>query len=97
MASLDNSYKIIYDATTQEMLEILCHAFSALLSRLVQDHLPGRACYNSTVRISNETKSVSKTKSVSEREFGVFRGKSQMPTPVIGSNGPISSNKTING
>ena len=30
-----------HDATAQELLEMLCNAFSALLSWLVQDHLPG--------------------------------------------------------
>ena len=29
------------DPITQEMLQIIFHAFSALLSRLVCDHLPG--------------------------------------------------------
>ena len=73
-----------YDATTQEMLEILCHAFFCTALSISSDHLPGRAYYNSTVRNSNETKSVSKTNSVSQRHFGKLDHlcrKSQMPTP----------------
>ena len=48
-----------HDAVTQEVLEILCHAFSALLSR---DHLPGGTHYNPSAKLTSETKSVSKTK-----------------------------------
>jgi len=58
-----------HDATTQELLEILCGAFSALLSRLVQDHLPGGVYCNPS---TNETKSVSKTNVVSTRDFGML-------------------------
>ena len=55
-----------HDATAQELLEVLCNAFSALLSRLVQDHLLGGAHCNPSAELINETKSVSKTNVVSE-------------------------------
>ena len=51
------------------MLEILCHAFSALLSRLVEDHLPGGIHYDSNAQLTVETNSVPKTNVVSERDF----------------------------
>ena len=59
-----------HDATAQGLLEILCNAFSALLSRLVQDHLPGGAHCNPSAKLVNETKSVFKTNVVGERDFG---------------------------
>ena len=55
-----------HGATAQELIEILCEAFSTLLSQLVQDHLPGGAHCNPSVELINETKSVSKTNVVSE-------------------------------
>ena len=44
-----------HDATTQELLEVLCDAFSALLSRLVQDHLPGGTYCNPSAELTHET------------------------------------------
>ena len=45
-----------YDSTTEEILEILRHAFSALHSQLVQEHLPdvGTAVLNSANVISEK-------------------------------------------
>ena len=72
-----------YDSTTQEVLEVLCHAFSALLSRLIQDHLPGGVHYAPSTQLTVETTSVPKTNVVSERDFGkldrLFYVRSQMP------------------
>ena len=65
-----------HDATAQELLEILCNAFSALLSRLIQDHLPGGAHCDPSAKLVNETKSVSKTNVASERDFGKLAGSS---------------------
>ena len=90
-----------YDATTQEILEILCHAFFCTAFSISSDHLPGRAYYNSTVRISNETKSVSKTNSVSQRHFGkldrLLQEKPNANTLSLEAMVLFSSNKTING
>ena len=58
------------DATAQELLEILCVAFSALVSRLVQDNLPGGARCNPSVEVINEIKSASKTNVLSDQDFG---------------------------
>ena len=42
-----------HDATTQEVLEILCHAFSMLLSQLPQDHLLSGTHYNPSAHLIN--------------------------------------------
>ena len=89
-----------HDATAQELLEILCKAFSALLSRLVQDHLPGGAHCNPSVELINETKSVSKTNVVSERDFGkldcLLREKPNATTLSLEAMILFSNNKTMN-
>ena len=59
-----------HDATAQELLEILCEAFSATLSRLVQEHLSGGVNCNPSAEPINETKLVSNTNVVSKRDFG---------------------------
>ena len=56
------------DFCTQEILQILCHAFSLLLSRLVCDHLQGVLDEPSTP-FKKQTKSVPKTNTLSERDF----------------------------
>ena len=58
------------DSTTQEIFQIIFHAFSALLARLLSDHLPGGANDNPCAQVQSETKSVPKTNVVSERDFG---------------------------
>ena len=87
-----------HDTTAQELLEILCKAFSALLSRLVQDHLPGGAHCNPSVELINETKSVSKTNVVSERDFGkldrLLREKPNATTLSLEAMILFSNNKT---
>ena len=88
-----------HDAVTQEVLEILCHVFSALLSRLVQDHLPGGTHYNPSAKLTSETKSVSKTNVVSERDFGkldcLLREKPNASTLSLEAMILFSSNKTM--
>lgn len=73
--------------------------FFALLSRLVQDHLPGGAHYNPSAQLTNETKSVSKTNAVSERDFGkldrLLREKPNASTLSLEAIVLFSSNKTI--
>lgn len=44
-----------FDHVTQEVLEVLCHSFSALLSRLVEDHLPGGTHYAPNAQLTVET------------------------------------------
>ena len=58
------------DSTTQEILQIIFHAFSALLTRLLSDHLPGGVHDNPCAQLQSETKSVPKTNVISERDFG---------------------------
>lgn len=88
-----------HDTVTQEVLEILCHAFSALLSRLVQDHLPGGTHYNPSAKLTSETKSVPKTNVVSERDFGkldhLLREKPNASTLSLEAMILFSSNKTM--
>ena len=85
-----------HDAT---VLEILCNAFSALLSRLVQDHLSGGAHCNPSAELINETKSVSKTNVVSERDFGkldcFLREKPNATTMSLEAMILCSNNKTM--
>ena len=57
------------DSTTQEILQIIFHAFSALLTRLLSDHLPRGAHDNPCAQLQQETKSVPKTNVISERDF----------------------------
>ena len=89
-----------HDATAQELLEVLCNAFSALLSQLVQDHLPGGAHCNPSAELINETKSVSKTNVVSERDFGkldrLLREKPNATTLSLEAMILFSNNKTMN-
>ena len=58
------------DSTTLEILQIIFHAFSALLTRLLSDHLPGGVHDNPCTQLQGETKSVPKTNVISERDFG---------------------------
>ena len=58
------------DSITQEILQIIFHAFSALLTRLLSDHLPGGVHDNPCAQLQSETRSVPKTNVVSERDFG---------------------------
>ena len=62
----------VYDATTQEVLEVLLSAFSTLISRLVGDHLPDGKYHNPSAKLITETKSVSKTNVISVRDFAKF-------------------------
>ena len=82
------------------MLQVLCSAFSALLSRLVQDHLPGGAYCNPSAELTHETKSVSKTNVVSERDFGkldrLLREKPNATTLSLEAMILFSNNKTMN-
>ena len=57
------------DLVTQEILQIVFHAFSSLLFRLVSDHLPGGVLDKASLLIKSETQSVPKTNVVSERDF----------------------------
>ena len=88
-----------HDGITQEVLEILCHAFSALISRLVQNHLPGGVHDNPSHQLTDETKSVSKTNVVSERDFGkldrLLREKPNASTLSLEAMVLFSSNKTM--
>ena len=59
----------VYDATAQEVLEILFNAFSSLISRLVEDHLPDGKYHNPSAKLIAETKSVPTTNVISERDF----------------------------
>ena len=58
-----------YDVIAQELLQTLFSSFSVLLSRLLHDHLPGGELDNPSHQLQEETKSVPKTNTVSERDF----------------------------
>lgn len=57
------------DSTTKEILQVLFQSFSALLLRLVSDHLPGGEYEVNCEVLGSETQSVPKTNVVSERDF----------------------------
>ena len=59
----------VYDATTQEILEVLFNAFSSLISRLVADHLPDSKYHNPSAALTVEVKSVPTTNAISEGDF----------------------------
>ena len=59
----------VYDATAQEILEVLFNAFSSLISRLVADHLPDGKYHNPSAVLTAEVKSVPTTNAISERDF----------------------------
>ena len=54
---------------TLEILQIIRHTFSSLLTRLLSDHLSGGMYDHLTPQLQNETRSVPKTNTVSERDF----------------------------
>ncbi len=55
-----------YDDKVHEMLQVLFSAFSSLLTRLVEDHLPGGKFDETDETLIKQTESVPKT---SERDF----------------------------
>ena len=57
------------DSLTLEILQVICHAFSSLLTRLLSDHLPGGIYNDSSPQLQIETRSVPKTNTVSEHVF----------------------------
>ena len=64
-SSILSGEALLYD----EILQVLCSAFSSLLSRLVKDHLSGGQHDNPSENLLAETKSVPKTNTISERDF----------------------------
>ena len=58
------------DDVTQIILQVLCSALSALLSHLVEDHLPGGKLSNPSDTLSEQAKSVPTANTISERDFG---------------------------
>ena len=59
----------VYDATAQELLEMICGAFSLLVSHLVEDYLPDGRYDNPSTELAAETKSVPTTNAITERDF----------------------------
>ena len=86
------------DAITLEILQIMCHTFSNLLTRLLSDHLSGGKYDHSTPALQNETRSVPKTNTVSERDFAkldrLLREKPNASTLALEAMVLFSNNKT---
>ena len=59
----------VYDATAQEILEVLFNAFSSLISHLVADRLPDGKYHNLSAVLTAEVKSVPTTNAISERDL----------------------------
>ena len=87
-----------YDTIAQEIVQMIFSAFSSLLSRMVEDHLPGGIYDNPSARLVSETKSVPKTNTVSERDFAkldrLLREKPNATTLSIEGMILFSNNKT---
>ena len=58
-----------HDPLVLVIIQTLFHAFSALISRLVDDHLPGGKYDEPTSQLQVQTASVPKTNVISERDF----------------------------
>ena len=86
------------DATTQEIIQLIFHAFSALLVRLVSDHLPGGVYDNPSAQLEIETGSAPKTNVISERDFAqldrLLREKPNASTLSLEAMVLFSNNKT---
>ena len=86
------------DAITLEILQIICHTFSSLLTRLLSDHLSGGMYDHLTPQLQRETKSVPKTNTVSERDFAkldhLLREKPNASTLALEAMVLFSNNKT---
>ena len=86
------------DSLTQEIMQILFHAFSILLSRLVCDHLPGGVLDEPSTPLKSQTKSVPKTNTISERDFAkldrLLREKPNATTLSLEAIVLFSNNKT---
>lgn len=72
--SMDSIYTSLlapsgFDDIVHEILQLLFGAFSSLLARLVGDHLPGGRNDVTKETFAEETQSVPKTNTVSERDF----------------------------
>ena len=57
------------DATTQELLQLLCGSFASFTARLLAEHLPGGTFNTPTPELMSEASSVRSTNAVSERDF----------------------------
>ena len=62
----------VYDATTQEILEVMFNAFLSLLSCLAADQLPDGKYHNPSELLTVETKPVPKSNLISEKDFAKF-------------------------
>ena len=62
----------VYDATAQEVLEVLLSVFSTIIFHLVGDHLPDGKYHNPSAKLITEKKSVPTTNVISERDFAKF-------------------------
>lgn len=87
------------DFLVQEILEVIFSGFSALLKRMVTDHLPGGEYdVELTEKIMKETASVQKTNTLSERDFAqldrLLREKPNATTMSLEAIVMFSNNKT---
>ena len=86
------------DATTQEIIQLIFHAFSVLLTRLVSDHLPGGVYDNPSAQLEVETGSAPNTNVISERDFAkldrLLREKPNASTLTLEAMVLFSNNKT---
>lgn len=57
------------DSTVQEILQVVFSSLTVLVSRLLEDHLPGGKLDSPTEELVAETKSVPNSNTISERDF----------------------------
>ena len=86
------------DGMTQEILQVLCSAFSLLVSRLTDDHLPDGRYDCPSENLKKETQSVPKTNTISKRGFAkldrLLREKPNASTLSLEAIVLFSNNKT---
>ena len=86
------------DSTVQEILQVTFTSLSVLISRLLQDHLPGGVLDKPSQQLVTESKSVPNSNTISERDFAkldrLLREKPNASTIALEGIILFSNNKT---
>ena len=86
------------DATVQEILQVVFSSLAVLVSRLLEDHLPGGVLDKPNQQLVEETKSVPNSNTISERDFAkldrLLREKPNATTLALEGIILFSNNKT---
>ena len=86
------------DATVQEIMQVVFSSLAVLVSRLLEDHLPGGVLDKPNQQLVEETKSVPNSNTISERDFAkldrLLREKPNATTLALEGIILFSNNKT---